>query len=77
MLVTAQRMTPVAGMAQHVTGLLGQRTHGGAGRDVAASSRLAGDAAHRAPGNGGHGAQQVPRLRIPVQGFRDLCHSLS
>jgi hypothetical protein len=75
-MMTAQRVVPMMRMAQNVTRALRQRTHGDPRCNVPAVRCLAGDAAHSATGNGGNHFEQMPRLRIAMQGASHLANSL-
>jgi hypothetical protein len=71
MVMAAQRLGAKTRSAQHPAGLLGQSSQRDARRDALSARDLMGDAAHRAPGDAGDGAKQVPGLWVSV---KRSCH---
>ena len=74
--MAAKRLCPMTWRAQHPPCLLRKSSHCGTRRDVTASRHLVSDAAHRTPGDAGHGAKQVTCLRIAMKDAGDLSDSL-
>jgi hypothetical protein len=66
-MMTPQRMTPLALMTEHASRLARQRSNRRTRGNRLVMSYLARNAMHRATRNGRHGAQQRPRRRIAVQ----------
>ena len=75
MIVAAQRMHPMLLCTQHMLRLPRERLHCVAGSDGFTTRYLSRDVSHRAPGNAGHSAQQVPRLRVLVKHLRHLSNT--
>jgi hypothetical protein len=74
-IVAPQRLDAMPRSAQHPAGLPRQSAHRSLWRNAHSSGGLVSEITHRAPCNAGHGAQQVPRLRMAMKHFGDLADS--
>ena len=72
MVVTTKRLSPVLRRAQYTVSLSRQSTYRGVWRDAASTRRLVSNRPNCAPGDTRHHAKQVPRLRVPVERFRNF-----